>query len=87
MNPPARPSPGGSAANAPRERHYTPGEFSAALAEHGITLHPVTVRWRCGLPEGVPLRIGANPNYPGRHYIPESELIRLVTTKDHEKRL
>jgi hypothetical protein len=68
-------------------RHYTPGEFSAALAAHGITLHPVTVRWRCGLPEGDPLRIRANPNYPGRRYIPGSELIRLVTTKDrHAKR-
>jgi hypothetical protein len=68
---------------APPERHYTPGEFSAALARHGITLHPVTVRWRCGLPEGQPLHIRTNPNYPGRIYIPDSELIRLSTTHDY----
>ena len=77
-------SPGGLASNTPRERHYTPCEFSAALAEHGITLHPVTVRWRCGLPSDWPLHIRSNPNYPGRIYIPESELIRLVTSRRHE---
>jgi hypothetical protein len=63
----------------PLPRHYTPGEFSAALEACGITLHPKTVRERCGLPDGDAERIRVNPNFPGRYYIPGSELTRLAT--------
>jgi hypothetical protein len=66
------------------ERHYTPGEFSAALARWGITMHPGVVRWRCGLPEGDPRRIRHNRAFPGRRYIPESELNRLANDNRHE---
>jgi hypothetical protein len=85
MNPPARPSPGGLAANAPRERHYTPGEFSAALAGYGITLCTRLVRERCALPASAALRISTNPEFPGRLFIPEGELIRLVTARKNNR--
>jgi hypothetical protein len=76
-------SPGGLASNEPRERHYTPEEFSEALRQYGITLHPVVVRMRCRYPESNAYHIKTNPAFPGRHYIPESELIRIVTTSKH----
>ncbi|WP_334319630.1 hypothetical protein, partial [Termitidicoccus mucosus] len=63
---------------------YTPSEFSAALAQYGITMHAVIVRWRCTTDGANPQHIRTNPAFPGRHYIPESELIRLVTGNRHE---
>jgi hypothetical protein len=85
--PPAKPmnqSPGGLASNAPKERHYTPSEFSAALAEYGISVCTDRIRLRCLLHAADPQHISTNPAFPGRHYIPESELIRLVTARRHE---
>jgi hypothetical protein len=73
------------AAPSPHEKHYTPGKFSAALERCGITLHPVTVRRRCQLPVGDPLRIQVNPPFPFRIYIPESELSRFVPKQNHEQ--
>ena len=84
MNNHTTPGPGGLASNTPRERHYSPSEFSAALAENGITLSSWSVRERCALPAADPLRVASNQWFPGRYYIPESELIRLVTNRRHE---
>ncbi|MDR0351966.1 MAG: hypothetical protein LBI02_00935 [Opitutaceae bacterium] len=67
-----------------KERHYTLGEFSAALAVLGLSLHPQLVRARCALPAGAPLHIKTNPYIPGRRYIPESELWRLIERPSHE---
>lgn len=59
-------------------KHYTPCEFSAALAAYGISMNPKLVRERCGLPEGDPRRIRVNLHFPGRHYIPACELTRII---------
>ena len=59
-------------------RHYTPKELSAALAEAGIALSERSIMRRCGLPEGDALRIATPPAFPGRHYLPETELVRLL---------
>jgi hypothetical protein len=70
----------------PSEYYYTPGEVSAVLAEHGITLHVVTVRERCCLPVSDPQHIRTNAAFPGRHYIAFSEVNRLIADniKNHE---
>jgi hypothetical protein len=70
----------------PSEYYYTPGEVSAVLAEHGITLHPKMVRERCALPASDPQHIRTNAAFPGRHYIPFSEVNRLIADniKTHE---
>jgi hypothetical protein len=67
------------------EYYYTPGELSGLLAECGITLHPAVVRQRCALPASDPQHIRTNAAFPGRHYIPGSEAMRLIkSTKNHE---
>jgi hypothetical protein len=81
--PPPKPPPG-PASNAPGERYYTPSEFSGALAAHGVSLCTERVRQRCLLPAAEPQHLRTNTAFPGRHYIPESELIRLVTATSHE---
>lgn len=71
-------TPTGKACEVPaRKRYLTPGEFSLALADSGLSMHPDTVRRRCGLPAGDPLRIATHPDFPGRHYIPVSEFDRI----------
>jgi hypothetical protein len=82
MNPPTSTNPGGLATNEPRPRYYTPGEFSAALEACGISIRTDAVRERCALPEGDALHIRTNNYFPGRRYIPESELFRLLNLKD-----
>lgn len=70
---------GGKASAAPvRVRNYSPSEFSAALAECGVSLCVRNVTERCNLPLGDPRRIATLAAFPGRHFIPESELFRLL---------
>lgn len=60
-------------------RHYSPKEFAAALFSRGrIELHERTVQRRCALPPADPLHIATNAHFPGRDWIPESELLRLL---------
>lgn len=61
-----------------RERRYSPSEFSGALAELHIGLCEKLVRQRCCLPETDPLHIATVKGFPGRHWIPESELFRIA---------
>ncbi len=65
---------GGKAVSpSPRPRNYTPKEASAALAEANIHRSERWISRECA--EG---RIATLPFYPGRHIIPESELLRLM---------
>lgn len=67
-------APGGKAAPASaRPRHYTPCEFSLALEDGGLRRSSRWVSDECRAG-----RIATNPAFPGRHYIPESELFRLL---------
>jgi hypothetical protein len=78
------PSPARLAPNLPPSirRHYTCKEFSAALFELAeINLGERAIARRCSLPFGDPARIATNPAFPGRHYIPASELARLAGTE------
>jgi hypothetical protein len=69
----------GKATAAPvRERRYSPSEFSGALAGLHIGLCEKLVRQRCNLPESDPLHIATIKGFPGRHWIPESELFRIA---------
>ena len=64
---------------AQRVRHFTPKEFSAALAEYGIAICPDRIRERCALsPRHGANRIATNELFKGRHLIPETELDRLT---------
>lgn len=65
---------------APRIRHFTPKEFSAALATYGIAICPDRIRERCALSSrhGA-ARIATNRFFTGRHLIPETELDRILT--------
>ena len=70
--------PGGLASPAPaRPRHYTPGEFSIALGEIGISRSERWVRDECNAG-----RIKTNPVFQSRHYIPETELFRIAGIKE-----
>ena len=64
---------------AQRVRHFTPKEFSAALAEYGIAICPDRIRERCALSSrhGAD-RIATNRFFKGRHLIPETELDRIT---------
>lgn len=73
-------SSGGKATSpAPRPRNYSPSEFSAALAECGVSLCADRVRRRCCLPAAHPEHIATLATFPGRHFIPEAELFRLAS--------
>ena len=70
---------GGKACAAPvRRRHYTPKEASSELASFDVFICVKRLRERCNLPAGNPDRIATNPAFPGRHFIPEAELLRLA---------
>lgn len=65
---------GGKSSPAPvRQKHYTPGELSLALEEGGLRRSARWVADECHAG-----RIATNPAFRGRHYIPESELFRLL---------
>ena len=73
---------GGKQSTAPvRVRNYSPSEFSAALAEAGITICEKSIRHRCRIPASHALHIATLPAFPRRFYIPESELFRLIGLK------
>ncbi len=57
-------------------RWYSPKDLARELIAAGIQAHEQTIRRRCGLPKGDPLRIETPPGFPGRLYIPEAELAR-----------
>jgi hypothetical protein len=59
-------------------RHFSPKELASELAAYGVQLGERAIQSRCNLPEGDPLRIATNPNFPGRHFILERELARLL---------
>lgn len=60
-------------------RHWTPKELAADLAEvHGIEVGERAIVRRCTLPADNPGHIATNPAFPGRHYIPEAEALRLL---------
>ena len=59
-------------------RHYSPKEFAAALARGGITVCERHIARRCALPASDSLYIASNPHFPGRYWIPETELTRLL---------
>jgi hypothetical protein len=65
-----------------RARNYSPSEFSQALAEFGISLCVAEIRRRCGRPKADELHIATLHHFPGRWYIPESELFRIVGVKE-----
>ncbi len=51
---------------------YTPKEFAAALADHGVTRSERWVANRC------PKTIRTLPAFRPRHVIPHSELLRVL---------
>lgn len=58
---------------------YSPKEASRELeARYRLRVSEKTLRERCNLRPGHPLRIETNPRFPGRHWIFESELARLA---------
>lgn len=74
----ARPPSGPAVAAPVRAKFYTPKEFSAALADCGLRLCERAIAARCGLPIRHRDHIATNGLFKGRHFIPESELFRLV---------
>lgn len=67
-------TPGGKASPVPaRTRHFTPCELSQALRDGGLSRSPRWISDECAAG-----RIATNPAFRGRHYIPESELFRLL---------
>ncbi len=59
-------------------RYLTPKDLSRELSSAGIILHEQSIRRRCNLPADDAARIDSNPLFPGRFFIPESELARLL---------
>jgi hypothetical protein len=61
-----------------RPRHYTPKEAASALEEFRIFVCARTISDRCALPAGHARHIATNPHWHPRHFIPESEVLRLA---------
>lgn len=60
-------------------RHWTPKELACDLTEvHGVEVSERSIVRRCSLPADSAGSIATNPAYPGRHYIPEAEALRLL---------
>lgn len=59
-------------------KHLAPKDVARLLTEAGIPTHEKAIRRRCTLRKGTALRIETNPEFPGRFYIPETELKRLL---------
>lgn len=76
--PPAQEMPRKPASRAGK-RTWTPKELAAELAEaYGVPVCERSIVKRCRLPVGHPARIATLPAFPGRHYIPGAEALRLL---------
>ena len=60
---------------------HTPKDVARELIAAGIPAHENSIRRRCCLPAGDERRIKTNPAFPGRHYVPDSELARLLNVE------
>lgn len=64
------------------KRTWTPKELAGELAEaFGVPVCERNIVRRCNLPPTDPAHISTLPAFPGRHYIPASEVIRLLATE------
>lgn len=63
------------------DNHLSPKEVASRLTEAGIETHEKMIRRRCRLPVGNKWRIYRNPEFPGRYFIPVSELQRLLSRR------
>jgi hypothetical protein len=64
------------------KRTWTPKELAADLAEtFGVPVCERTIVKRCNLPAGHPARIATLAAFPGRHFIPSDEVIRLLAAE------
>lgn len=71
-------NPGSKAAPVPPARSWlTPGEFSAALADLGLSLCTKEIYRRVNLPASDAKRIHRHPSFHCRIYIPVSEVARI----------
>ena len=63
-------------------RYHSPSEVAGLLVEQtGIPTTARTIQRRCRLPVGDPRRIETHPAHPGRDWIPDTELARLLGGK------
>lgn len=64
-------------------RHWTPKELAGDLAAkfRDVSISERSIVRRCGLPAGHPGHIATNPAFPGRNYILETEVYRLLNGK------
>jgi hypothetical protein len=69
---------GGKAVLRTKPQRYLPKEASRILGEFGIVICEQTIRRRCNLPAGHPLRILRLATFSRRYWIPESEVFRLA---------
>jgi hypothetical protein len=66
------------------KRHWTPKELAGDLAAKftDVSVSERSIVRRCALPSDHPARIETNPAFPGRNYILESEVFRLLNGKE-----
>ncbi len=63
-------------------KYYAPKDVARELNAVGIPAHEKGIRRRCRLPASDPRHIATNPAFPGRFYVTESELLRLLGAKE-----
>jgi hypothetical protein len=66
------------------KRTWTPKELAAELVEAfgpEVAASERNLVKRCNLPAGHPGHIATLPGFPGRHYIPANEVIRLLAAE------
>lgn len=64
------------------KRTWTPKELAADLAAaFGVPVCERTIVKRCNLPADNPGHIATLPAFPGRHFIPAREVLRLLAAE------